>query len=273
MDREQSELIEGEVLINNDLSDVPATTSAAYSTPARASTGSANGQGKADTIREDIGRTRAAMDATIDRLTARLRPRHLLDDALNLFQGGDSLEDEGQARRTIREAGAMAADKLKQNPIPATLIGAGLAWLLFQDKSRGSKSETSHPSYDPYLDREPGTTETQSHNGHANILAGAKKKHPSSAREADVVATTPSNAIEQLLRSAPLALGVGALAAGLLAGLILPGTKAENELMGEASDELKDTVRETASTLGQGTGTEQSKSPRSDSKVDRMWDL
>jgi gas vesicle protein len=41
----------------------------------------------------------------------------------------------------------------------------------------------------------------------------------------------------------PLGLGIGAVAAGFLAGLLLPTTRAEDERLGELSDQLKDQAR------------------------------
>jgi len=38
-------------------------------------------------IREEIRRTRAEMDETVDALGERLKPRHLLDDFLDMFRG------------------------------------------------------------------------------------------------------------------------------------------------------------------------------------------
>src|SRR5215211_4473685 len=47
--------------------------------------------------------------------------------------------------------------------------------------------------------------------------------------------------------SNPLGLAVGGLAVGFVIGTLLPQTRVENEQMGEMSDRLIDTARETAS--------------------------
>jgi len=47
--------------------------------------------------------------------------------------------------------------------------------------------------------------------------------------------------------SNPLGLGVAALAGGFLLGMLLPATKVENEKLGEASDQLIQQVKDTAS--------------------------
>jgi gas vesicle protein len=43
----------------------------------------------------------------------------------------------------------------------------------------------------------------------------------------------------------PLGLAVGAIAAGFLAGLLIPSTRVENEKLGPVADQVKDKVRET----------------------------
>jgi hypothetical protein len=45
----------------------------------------------------------------------------------------------------------------------------------------------------------------------------------------------------------PLGLAIGAGAAGFLLGMLVPGTRMENERMGEASDRLVDTAKDVAS--------------------------
>ena len=50
-----------------------------------------------------------------------------------------------------------------------------------------------------------------------------------------------------LLESNPLALGVVALGAGAAIGLVVPETQQENQLFGEASDQVTDTVQQQAS--------------------------
>ena len=45
----------------------------------------------------------------------------------------------------------------------------------------------------------------------------------------------------------PLGLAIGGVAAGFVAGLLLPSTRMENKAMGETSDKVVDAVKETAS--------------------------
>ena len=85
-----------------------------------------------DEIKRDIDRTRAEMDSTIDELTDRLNPRHLLDDVLDLFRSKDG-GDGVNYRETAMKVGKQCARQVKRHPIPSLLFGAGLAYLLFED--------------------------------------------------------------------------------------------------------------------------------------------
>ena len=92
-------------------------------------------------IRDDIRRTRANMDETVDAISERLRPRHLLDDVIDLFRspssgggnGGGSSPNMRDAAGVAKDLGANAFQKLKAHPMPAALIAAGVAWLLFDE--------------------------------------------------------------------------------------------------------------------------------------------
>ncbi|MGI8905364.1 MAG: DUF3618 domain-containing protein [Candidatus Sumerlaeaceae bacterium] len=267
MDRKQSELIEGEVVLTNDEFKVspPPVARTADRVDLRNST--------PDAIRAEIERTRAAMDNTIDRLNTRLKPRHLIDDVLKYFHDSSGTQAEGSAQRTLRDAGQMAAGKLKRNPVPATLIGSGLAWLLFQNS--GGAGRNARPSYDSYIeDKEDAAGFDAARaagdltaNAHADVRDNVHEIANQASQKVDSV----TNALGNLLDSAPLAFGVGALAAGLLAGLVIPGTKAEDELMGEASDTIKGAALEAGSALA-GTSYEEAGASSQTSKIDRMWD-
>ena len=91
----------------------------------------------AEQIRRDIERTRAEMDKTVDVLQERLRPRHLLDDALDALRGWSASNRSPNAATAnnavdaLGQVGGRVVESLRENPMPAALIGAGVAWLLF----------------------------------------------------------------------------------------------------------------------------------------------
>ena len=72
-------------------------------------------------MRDDIEQTRSSLDQTIDALTAKLRPSNLAREAASTV-----INDSGLVARGIFETA-------KRNPIPAALVGAGLAFLLLKD--------------------------------------------------------------------------------------------------------------------------------------------
>lgn len=233
-------------------------------------------------IRRDIERTRAEMDTTLDALSERMTPRHLLDELFEFWHG-----DEGRtrgARRTFRETGTRLADSVKEHPVPAALIGAGLAWLLLEDKKPRYRRNPEPPMYGgSYVDARTGEPYDESYgeqwrggrplqqdnSSETGFVEKAKDKLSEAAhsvresmgdaREStretlsemgergshatDRLYGTTRRTFEQWLDEAPLGVGVAALAAGLAAGLLLPETRRENELFGEASDHLKDQVK------------------------------
>jgi len=97
-------------------------------------------------IQNHINETRGAMDETLDELGERLSPRNLLDDVIAIFRSP-------QTRDTAKRAGNVANDfttnlgrQIRDNPIGASLVGAGLAWLALGSQSEKSQDETGESS-------------------------------------------------------------------------------------------------------------------------------
>jgi len=111
-----------------------------------------------DAIQTDIAKTRQRMDDTLDRLVDRFRPRHLLNDLLDLWQsrrdgnGDPDLSDALEAK--ARTAGRALAHQIRDNPMPSLLLGAGLAWLIFDH----TRPEHEPRRYEPDMDEDPGET-------------------------------------------------------------------------------------------------------------------
>ena len=118
-----------------------------------------------EAIRSDIDVTRRRMDDTMDALGDRLQPRHLLDEVLGFLRGNSS---DGETRLThMREkltqtcdtAMHSVVDSVKKNPMPALVIGAGVAWLIYstrREKTSGYdiedySAEDAAKRYDPDL--------------------------------------------------------------------------------------------------------------------------
>ena len=257
-------------------------------------------------IRSDIRRTRADMDETVDALADRLRPRHLLDDLLDAFRSsGDGAASDMKDR--AKQLGSSALSKLKDHPMPAALIGAGIAWLIFEDSSGDGRTvgrdrpgrwrdedlrehggsfvdaRTGRPydgSYGRADEQAAGAGGDKGSDGtgalrqvrdkaaqvgqHLSDTAGSAAATIADAtsyfrgQAADGMSSAYAGArrgarqgydygrrrVEQALDEYPLAATAAALAAGVLTGLLLPGTHREDELMGEQAERLKEQAKE-----------------------------
>ncbi|HEV3075604.1 MAG TPA: hypothetical protein VHB47_14380 [Thermoanaerobaculia bacterium] len=101
---------------------------------------------------------------------------------------------------------------VREHPLPALTVGLGLGWLAVEGARAGA--------------RLPLPAKWRRARRHAGAAAGGHRGL--------------GGAIEER----PLAVGVAALALGLLAGVALPATRREDQLLGDARDDLLDSARE-----------------------------
>lgn len=90
-----------------------------------------------DDVEHDIDQTRARIDRNVDELQERLSPGGLVDEAAHYLRGsGDTV------KRNLGTVGSNIGRTVKDNPVPAILICAGLAWLAVDAaRSRSSSSD------------------------------------------------------------------------------------------------------------------------------------
>ncbi len=81
-------------------------------------------------IRKEIDATRSEMDSTVDALEDKFSPGQLLDQVTGMFGGSGGTTSS--VTRTLRD-----------NPVPAVLIGTGLAWMTI-DSLTGHDDEESY---------------------------------------------------------------------------------------------------------------------------------
>ena len=228
-------------------------------------------------IEAEIEATRAAMRADVDAIGEQVSPDRLKDQAKGVVGDvKDSVVEaiQGVGSQLGSQAGSWsgrAVEVVKANPLPAALVGVGLAWLLM--RSTGEETQpsriTTHvqtlptPSYgsadyqSAYGSTEYGATEygsAQYGSGDSSLeRTGLRDKAGELTQQASTKVDEAKEAVaqgaqqakrgfERLLDENPLVLTSVALVLGASVSLLLPGTRQEDELMGSARDQLVDNV-------------------------------
>ncbi len=108
-------------------------------------------------LKHDIRRTRSHLDETLDALTSKLRPGAMLMDVVSGMTGQTKADLSRSVAKSVGTvAGAKVLNGVKKHPLPAAVIGAGLAWwLLDNPKKRAAKQPD--PQYGgSYVDARTG---------------------------------------------------------------------------------------------------------------------
>lgn len=179
--------------------------------------GNGNGTRRPEEILAEIHRTRDEMDHTLQAIEHRLTPGQLVD------QGLEYLKKSG-----AREYVSNLSGSLKTHPLPATLTGIGIAWLM----AVGNKQPAQSSSYDTG----PGIGERmQSAKERASQIGSSARQQLDRAR----------GGWDSMLNEHPLALGAIGLAIGAVCAAMAPRTEKEDKLMGQARDDLLNKMKET----------------------------
>jgi ElaB/YqjD/DUF883 family membrane-anchored ribosome-binding protein len=127
---------------------------------------------ESDAIRHEIERTRGDMSRTVNEIEERLSPAHIKEQVANVtteieHKVGNAVSSElRQARSAVRDAtvgkvehmvqdaresvttaGTTVLDTIRANPIPASLIGIGLGWMLMSAR-RSTMTARRPAAYD-----------------------------------------------------------------------------------------------------------------------------
>jgi ElaB/YqjD/DUF883 family membrane-anchored ribosome-binding protein len=145
--------------------------------------------------RAQIEQTRAEMSDTIDAIKEKLEPGRLAQQAKESVAEaaseamhkardatvGRAQEAVGGAIHTAKDAGETFVDTIKENPMPAALIGLGLGWLIYSMQQRGSRPHYGGDYYARGYDVPADTSERLSgysdrSSTHHGMLEQAKEK-------------------------------------------------------------------------------------------------
>jgi hypothetical protein len=101
-------------------------------------------------IRQEIEQTREEMSETIDAIQEKLTPRNIVASATDKVKAattekvramtGSAAETAEDAMEYTRDAAGGVMETVRDNPIPAALIGLGAAWLLMKRSDSGRSS-------------------------------------------------------------------------------------------------------------------------------------
>jgi hypothetical protein len=213
-------------------------------------------------LEREAEQTRADLAHTLDTLRDRMSPGQMLDQVIDYARDGEAGEMFGNVRRQVVE-----------NPLPLGLIGIGLGWLMFSGASHPDGH--AHGEWDPGTkglaqkgkaqaedlksdfvsakDRMAGRAAESFKQTRDEIGAKASQMGEAMSRAKDTVSSAGHglrSAGESFIgtcREQPLVLAGLGLALGAALGAALPRTEAEDRVMGETSDQVKDKIQQTAS--------------------------
>ena len=90
----------------------------------------------ASRIERDLNQTRERLSADLEALQQRLSPGQMVDEALSYVRTGPGREFAGNFAQTVQA-----------NPIPVTLVGLGLAWLMLSGRNGGARPSYTTSTY------------------------------------------------------------------------------------------------------------------------------
>jgi ElaB/YqjD/DUF883 family membrane-anchored ribosome-binding protein len=256
-------------------------------------------------LRAEIRETRDRMSETLDELGDRLNPHRLKAQVKENIREATVGRVETMARNAadrVNESRHGLVDKIRENPIPAAMIGIGLGWMLFGGR-RGSNRTVWERSYvtdgnwdgtayvgdisattprlaqddaaggiGESISREPGvidrvkdrvtgigetvrdTTGDVAYSARERVNDVAERVSGVADRARDLRHNMSDGAryrmhsaterFDETLNENPVAIGMVAMAVGMAAGLAIPESHREREMLGQYRDQLVGRVRE-----------------------------
>lgn len=203
--------------------------------------------------------TRARVVSTADSIRDKMTPGQLFDEFTGLFRGGAGSDMVHNLKVQVRD-----------NPLPLTVIGAGLAWLMLgsgasagSDGMRrrgpgldhgafgagiGSTASDAAGSVAEAASGAAGTVSgmtSEAAGTVSDMASGAADALASSAAATADMATSVGRSAHNLLQDQPLAAAAVGLAIGAAIGAMLPHTEVEDERLGTYREKLRESAEDT----------------------------
>jgi ElaB/YqjD/DUF883 family membrane-anchored ribosome-binding protein len=260
-------------------------------------------------MRAEIRETRDRMSNTLGELGDRLNPNRLKAQVKANIREATVGRVENMARNAadrVNDTGHGMMDRIRENPIPAAMVGIGLGWLLFGGRRRSERTmwERSHVTGGEWggtayigdvsattprlaqdeaaggmgesISREPGvidrvrervsdigetvrdTTSEAADSARERVSDASDRVGERASRVADRARGlrhsmgdrarhgmhSATERLDETLNDNPMALGAVALAVGMAAGLAIPESRREREMMGRYREDLVERVRD-----------------------------
>ncbi|RWE44482.1 MAG: DUF3618 domain-containing protein [Mesorhizobium sp.] len=216
-------------------------------------------------LERDADIARAKLTDTADSIRSKMTPGQLMDEFTGLFAGGDLSSMMDNLRTQVRD-----------NPLPLTMVGAGLAWLMLgkgtsPDSYRGPNSPVAYGVRGGDNARSDGRGGSQGDaNGETgagpgaslssaaesitaaassatesvvNVAADAKSALSAATERLGSGAGQAGRSAQDVLQGEPLAVAAMGLLVGTVIGAMLPHTQTEDENLGALSEDLRDSAQ------------------------------
>ena len=222
-----------------------------------------------DEAQREVERTRSQMSDTLGALEQKIEPRRLVDQVIN------AIKSSGVQSQVV--------DIVRNNPLPVMLLGAGAGWLAINlargrqgpgqerpDAGQSTLGGIGQKVSDVYQAGKEKVSSvagniSESISGTARSVGDKASEVIGSARNrvsdlAGSVSESVSGMTEEvrstgeqirprqqfwdIFEEHPLAIAAGFVAAGVLAGLALPVSRREEEMLGDSAERLVDKARD-----------------------------
>lgn len=194
-------------------------------------------------LEREIDQQREHITELVEALGSKLSPGEMFERVLGFSKEGG------------REFAGNLSHTVKSNPVPTLLTAAGLLWLYTGGRHDSGSSTTATGSTANIGSTASGPGAHKAHLGERiqHVREGASEKIQSVRSTAHDAADSvkdrahrTTEGFNHMLEDNPMALGAIGVVAGALLGAMLPVTRKEHELLGEASDRAKREVKEVA---------------------------
>jgi len=184
-----------------------------------------------ENIENDIHSTRRSIDDKIERIQQRLSPGEVVDNVVDFARtNGGAIA--GGIGRTVRD-----------NPVPAAMIGAGILWLALSARARRQAEY-----YDDY-DDDIGDEDSMGHRFRERAAAvrdDVRERAGKVSRQARRQAERAKHGTGRFVNDHPILVGAAGVALGAAVAASLPRSGREDRTFGERSDQVKQAAKDAA---------------------------